>query len=249
MALVATLLALGTPAAAEQLVTSLSSQSVLITSTYTGAELVLFGVVEQDARSVARAEIYDIVVTVRGPVGTIVVREKRPLGPIWVNRAQKRFADVPAVLLVLASRPLTEITTPVLRQRFRLGIETQVQPASWSSSDPEAEDFRNALIRLRTDAGLFVQDEHAVKFLTPSMFRTSIQVPATAPVGTYDVEVALLAGGVELAREKTSFGVSKAGSERLLAQEAFDRPVLYGVVTAALALAFGWLASVIFRRD
>lgn len=243
------LAAWASPAAAETMITSLSSQSVLITSTYTGAQLVLFGVIEADAQSVARTESYDVVVTVRGPAAPVVVREKRPLGPIWVNRAQRKFFDVPAVLVVLANRPLTQITTPVLRQRFRLGVETQVEPGNWTTSDAEADAFRNALIRLRTDSGLFVQNETAVKFLTPAIFRATIAVPATAPVGAYDVQVALLNGGVELTRQQTSFRVSKAGAEQLLAQEAFDRPVLYGLVTASLALGFGWLASVIFRRD
>ena len=49
-----TLVATAAPAAAERLVSSLSSHRVLITPSFTGTELVLFGTVERDAASVPR---------------------------------------------------------------------------------------------------------------------------------------------------------------------------------------------------
>ena len=55
------------PAAAERLVASLTNHHVMITSNYTGVELVLFGSVERDATSLRRAGPYDIVATVTGP--------------------------------------------------------------------------------------------------------------------------------------------------------------------------------------
>jgi parallel beta-helix repeat protein len=74
------------PASAERLIISVSSSRVLITSSYTGAELVLFGVIERDGASVSRAGPYDIVVTVRGPATQITVREK-------ARREQKAVAQ------------------------------------------------------------------------------------------------------------------------------------------------------------
>ena len=49
------------PSGAERLVTSLSSHQVLVTSSFTGVELVLFGSVERDAATVPRRGGYDIV--------------------------------------------------------------------------------------------------------------------------------------------------------------------------------------------
>lgn len=241
---------LGWPALAqaEALVVSLSSNHVQITPTYTGAELVLFGVVETDRASVSRPEPYDVVVSALGPRGPVVVREKRQLGPIWVNRAQRRFSNIPAALLILANRPIADMTTPLLRQRFRLGIEPIVADP-FAQLDDQRAPFRASLIRLKTKAGLFLENDKGVSFLTPIIFRAPIPVPATAPLGIYEVEVALLAGGVELARTKTSFAVTKTGFEQAITQAAHTHPLFYGFATAGMALAFGWFASVIFRRD
>ena len=63
---IASVLGAGT-AAAERLVASLTNHHVMITSSYTGVELVLFGSVEPDAASLGRHGSYDIVATITGP--------------------------------------------------------------------------------------------------------------------------------------------------------------------------------------
>ena len=69
------------PAQAETLITSLSNHRVLINSNYTGTQIAVFGAIERDAQTVARATGYDVVVTVRGPRQFLTVREKERLGP------------------------------------------------------------------------------------------------------------------------------------------------------------------------
>jgi hypothetical protein len=64
---VAGLLANAVPATAERLVASLTNHHVMITSNYTGVELVLFGSVEGDGATAARHGAYDIVATITGP--------------------------------------------------------------------------------------------------------------------------------------------------------------------------------------
>ena len=88
---------LGAPAAADQLVSSLSSQRVLITPSFVGTELVLFGIVERDAASPQRRSGYDIVATVSGPRETLVVRRKDRMVGIWVNAESRTFVEVPSV--------------------------------------------------------------------------------------------------------------------------------------------------------
>jgi uncharacterized protein (TIGR02186 family) len=238
------------PAAAESLTASLSTARVAITSNYTGSSIVVFGVIERDAQTVARAGAYDIIVTVRGPRQSLVVRVKEPFGPIWINRAQQTFANVPTYIGVFASRALAEITSDALRRRYRLGVDAIVSAPEFAGvKGAQDNSFREALIRLRAREDLFVEDDKAVAFLTPNLFRAPISVPATAPPGAYEVDVALLSDSVLLARAQTGFQLVKIGFEERMGELARDRPVIYGGVTAAAALMFGWLASIVFRRD
>ena len=238
------------PAAAEALTASLSTDRVAITSNYTGASLAVFGLIERDAQTVARAGAYDVVVTVRGPRQSLVVREKEPFGPIWINRAQQKFVNVPVYLGVFASRPIEALTSEALRRRYRLGVDAAINAPDFPVGRGMLDDpFREALIRLRARERLYVERERAVAFLTPNLFRAAIPVPATAPPGRYDVEVALLSDSVLLARAQTGFELTKIGFEQRMGDLARNWPAAYGGVIAALALLFGWLASVVFRRD
>ena len=123
------------PAAAESLVTSLSSHRVLISSNYTGTSIAVFGAIERDAQTVARATGYDAVVTVRGPRQLIVVREKQPLGPVWLNREQQKFPMAPAYLSVLTSRPVEE-TSYEKRERLRDERAALVKALSRRTGEP-----------------------------------------------------------------------------------------------------------------
>src|SRR5205085_11764288 len=103
------LLAFAAPAQAERLVTTLSTSRVLISSNFTGAELVLFGSVERDAQTVARRGGYDIVVTVTGPRQSVVTWRKERVVGVWVNADSRTFVNAPTYLAVLANKQIASI--------------------------------------------------------------------------------------------------------------------------------------------
>src|SRR5262249_7210355 len=111
------------PGAAERLVTSLSDHRVMVTSSFIGEQLVLFGGIEQDAASRPRRSGYDVVITVTGPRQTAVTfRKQRALG-IWVNADSRVFENAPAYLAVLSNRPLEAITNAEMLRRMQLGLD------------------------------------------------------------------------------------------------------------------------------
>ena len=110
---------------------------MLINSNYTGTQIAVFGAIERDAQTVARATAYDVVVTVRGPRQFLTVREKERLGPIWINQDQQKFPTAPAYLNVLSSRPIEEITSEQLRRARRSGLSAIVNAPDFTL-DPAA---------------------------------------------------------------------------------------------------------------
>lgn len=240
------------PAAAERLVVSLSNHRVAVTSSFTGAELVLFGTIEPDRPRALLRPPYDLVVTVTGPKQTLRTRRKERVLGIWVNVDAREFQRVPAYLAVLSNRPMNMIATPEVLRRFQVGLDNylllQRVGADFADTVPD-DPFRSAFIRLQTQYGLYRQSESAVTFLTPTVFRATIPLPSNAPTGSYGVDVKLFAGGAMVARTTSALEVIKAGFEQYVADAARDWGLLYGLATALMALVIGWLASVVFRRD
>jgi uncharacterized protein (TIGR02186 family) len=237
-------------ARAETLIAAMSSHQILITSNYTGSQLTVFGLVERDGRTVARGDPYDIIVTVRGPRRMLLVRKKERLGPIWINRTQRRFPENPVFLHVASSRPIAEMMSPEAAQRDRIGLANAERPSgSWVDLDPGSLLFRESLTRIMQAKGLYGYEERGVTFLSNALFSAPVDIPATAPTGPYTVDIVLYSGGVPLARQQTNFEVIKTGIEQRLASGAYDWPFFYGLATVLLALLLGWGASVVFRRD
>jgi uncharacterized protein (TIGR02186 family) len=248
---VVALLADAAPAAAERLVASLTNHRVMITSNYTGVELVLFGSVERDASSPARGGPYDIVATVVGPREPLRTRRKQRVLGIWVNTASRTFVDPPSYLAVLASRPLDAITSADNQRRLQLGIADTPLPELINNDIGEvtSDPFRAALVRLMREHGLYTEEPNGVTFLTPTLFRAAIRLPAQVPTGSYTVGVKLFADGNLIAHTDSAFEIVKVGFEQFVVDAARDHGLLYGLATALMALLTGWIASVAFRRD
>lgn len=246
------LLSVSGPACAERLVASLSRHQVLITSSFTGTEIVLFGTVEQDARTVSRRSGYDIVVTVFGPRQKLVTRRKERVLGVWANVDSREFVDPPSYLTVLATKRPDLIATPDVLRRQQVGLNNVSLPQQMGSTTIELapdDPFRVAFLRIKKEHGLYREEPTGVTFLTPTLFRAEIPLPATAPIGSYEVDVKLFADGAVIARTNSAFEIIKVGFEQFVADAARDYGFLYGLATAMMALLTGWLASVVFRRD
>jgi len=240
------------PLSAERLVTSVSSHRVLISSNFTGTEVVVFGTIEDDEKAVKRDAPYDVVVTVRGPAETFIARRKERLLGIWVNAESRQFIGVPSYLAVMTTRPANELASPEVLRRNRIGIVNHTLPqrigADFGDVVPQ-DPFRVAFLRVKMDQGLFHEEPTGVTFITPRLFRATVPIPGIAPTGNYEVEALLLAGGEILARETTAIEVLKTGFEEFFAHAAREHGFLYGIATAILALGTGLIANFMFRRD
>jgi uncharacterized protein (TIGR02186 family) len=233
--------------AAEDIVSGVSTDLIQIRSDFTGTEVVVFGALEGTDPATAIQD-YDVVVVLRGPEVELTVRRKERVLGIWINRAQIDFGKMPGYYYLGSTSPIEDIAPPQLLSRFQLGAEILGETLDDSIGDEEEMIFRAAAIRNLAREQLFIETPEGIEFLSQTLFRSRIPVPATVPPGEYHAEVYLFRAGTLLTLQSSPVFVDKTGLERRIYEFAYSASLSYGLFTVLISCAFGLLGFALFRQ-
>ena len=177
-----------TVALAEDLQIGLSDDGVSIESNFAGTEVAVFGAIEDPDELALVRNAYDVVVIIQGPPQAVVVRQKQRRFGIWINGAAQTFNRVPSFYTISSTGPLSEITTAETLTMLQLGFDNiQMRPLTTDESQKDEviqqAVYKESLSRLRVANKLFVEDIGGVDFLSPTLFRARLKVPANIPIG------------------------------------------------------------------
>jgi uncharacterized protein (TIGR02186 family) len=230
-----------------RLVPAVDQEQIEIIYSFTGAELMVYGAILYPNGRVPDEPV-DIVVVLKGPEQSILVREKQQRMGIWMNFAQARFRSAPAFYALASARPIDEIVDERTAAIYELGIDSlQLSPAS-ANPPEEAQRFDEGLVDLRGRGGLYVEQLGAVEVTEGVLYNARIDIPARVPVGEYTAETFLIQDGRVLAGEVREIRINKSGFERFVATAAAEQGFLYGLAAVLVSLLLGWLAGILFRR-
>jgi uncharacterized protein (TIGR02186 family) len=246
--LVALLLALATPLAAqESVVTGVSTDTIALNATFDGSELLVFGAIRRDAPIAPDADPLDVIITIKGPSSPVTVRRKaRRLG-VWVNADAVEVRRAPSFYAIATSRPLDRILNQTERLRYQIGMDQAVRRVEGHPTISDTTSFTDAVVRLREKSGSYAQLDGAVTVAEETLFQTSIDMPANLVEGEYVAEFFLVRKMMVISSGATLIRVEKTGIERWLYNFSRNEPLLYGLLSVALALFAGWLAAAAFQ--
>lgn len=232
------------------LVPDVSQRDIEIAYSFTGAELLLFGAILYPGGRVPGDDEKpaDIVVVVKGPTQSVLVREKEKVAGIWVNAERMRYRSAPSFFAVASSRPIRTLVDERTRAIYELGVDSlQLSPASGAA--PQVQDrFDKGLVDLKTRTGLYYEAPKAVEITDGVLYRARLNIPARVPVGRFTAETFLIRDGRVIAAAVRPIDIRKSGFERFVATSAEEHSWIYGIVAVALSILFGWAAGVIWRR-
>ena len=227
-------------ARAQPLLADLSDHLIAITTAFTGADVVLFGAVDEPG---------DVVVVVRGPPQRTIVRLKSMVAGIWINTDSMEFDEVPSYYTVASNRPIGEIAGQGALGRHDIGLEhLRLAPVRDDIDPSTLTEYREALVRNKQRQGLYAIEPGRVAFLGQQLFRTNVYFPSNVPTGQYIIQVFLIRDGAVVSAQTTPLVVSKIGVGAAIFAFAQRQSAAYGAIAIVTAALAGWLGSVIFRR-
>lgn len=227
------------------LVPEVSQHEVDLQQGFTGTELLLFGAVLTPEGSRA-AQDYDIVVVLKGPTQSIVLREKQKVAGIWINAASTEFRSAPSYYAIASTRPIAQIVDDKTAAIYELGLKwLQLSPIG--AIDPEEQArFAAGLVGLNRRNGLYREEEGGVKVSEQVLYQARIGLPSRVPTGTYTAETFAISKGRVVASASSQVEVRKLGIERAIAHFSDDYGFAYGLLAVLVSVGMGWLAGRLF---
>lgn len=227
------------------LVPEVSQHEIQVRQGFTGAELLLFGAILTPEGTRAGRD-FDIVVVLKGPTQSIVVREKRKVAGMWINADSTGFRSAPGFYAVAASQPIGRIVDDKTAAIYELGLPwLQLSPIG--AIDPaEQTRFSSGLVDLMARKALYQQDEHGVKVSGQVLYQARISLPSSVQTGTYTAETFAISRGRVVASATSRIEVRKLGFELAIADFAQNWSFFYGLAAVAISVAMGWAAGRLF---
>ncbi len=245
--LLALILLWAAPAAAqESVVTGISADKIALTANFDGSELFVFGAIRRDAPIPVTAAPLDIVISIKGPERTVLVRRKERRFGIWVNAEAVRVRQAPSFYAIASTRPLDDILSETERLRWQVGMDQAVRMLDGSIAILDPESFGQALVRLKMKAGTYAVLDDGVKLTEDTLFQARFQMPANLVEGDYAAQFFLVRDREVISQGETQILVEKTGVERWLYNLSRQQPLIYGLMSVALALFAGWAAAAAF---
>jgi uncharacterized protein (TIGR02186 family) len=239
------LLVAGHALAQESVVAGLSQDRIDITANFDGSDLIIYGAVKREVPVPQGA--LDVIITVEGPSEPERVRRKSRVFGIWINTDVVVIDQAPSFYAVATTGPFSEVVSDTDDLRNSISIPRAIRSVGAPQTVDKAQDFTDALIRLRGAKGFYRMSEGGVRLTDQTLFRTDVDLPANLVEGNYKTRIFLLRDKkVVNLYEKTIF-VRKVGLERWLFRLAHQQPALYGLLALAIAAFAGWAASAGFK--
>lgn len=235
---------------AETIQIGLSAETISITPYFSGADLTIFGSVDNIDLESARQNRHDVIVVLEGPSRPVLVQRKDRIMGIWVNSDSLAFDDVPVSYSFATTRPPQDITDAASFKQLSLGPQNIfLTPRNTGESKSDIAEFTAALRERKAAAELFTERVGGVQFLSQSLFRATVFLPANAPIGTHKARAFLFLNGKFTDETTASLTIAKSGFEQGIYRFAQEYSLIYGIGAVALALLTGWLGRKLLHRD
>lgn len=227
------------------LVPEISQHEIRVRQGFTGADLLLFGAILTPEGTRAAAD-YDVVVVLKGPVQSIVLREKQKVAGVWVNAESAQFRSAPSFFAVASSRPIAQIVDDKTAAIYEFGLKwVQLSPIGVIEPKEQAR-FAAGLADLMRRQELYQENDRAVTISGGVLYQARISLPSSVQTGTYTAETFAIQRGQVIASASSQVEVTKQGFERFVTEAAERDALLYGLFAVFVSVGMGWIAGRLF---
>lgn len=218
----------------------LNKKSIEINTFYDGTTVQATGTVPAGSEAVIRLSGHpqDLHLKKKGKAG----------GLLWMNIADLTFAHAPKIYMLYTSEAgrglladnKLDFSLPSLEQRI------EISPAN------ENKDFYfHEFLKLKKHEAVYAEFPEKITYTNEiggdRHFRATLQIPPRMSEDTYAIDLFAVKNGRIIGRESETLQVKMISFPKMLSRLAFNRGLLYGVLSVLVAVAAGLFMGTLFR--
>ncbi|MCB1538179.1 MAG: TIGR02186 family protein [Alphaproteobacteria bacterium] len=239
--IILTILLLGAfSGSAHGMAVDISDDIIHVTTGFNGAGITVFGTQDEPGA---------VVLVIEGPPHPMTVRRKSRVMGLWTNTSWRDYSDVPSFYEVAASSPLSMVAAPDVLREHHIGLDSLHVAPEDGENTVQDDAFTRELFTRMEQRRLFVPTVTPLAYPGPKLFKAHFAMPPIVTPGEYKVSAYLFADGKVIEQDSTSFNVVPEGLSADIRRFALEDGVLYGLCAIAMAMAAGWLATVLLKRE
>ena len=227
--------------AKDNLVTDLSESTVEISSTFSGADILLFGAYDGKKND-------DIIVVVSGQKGNIKVDKKEKKFGIWMITESIKFSNVPKYYYIASNRKIEEITNKSEIKKRKLDLNNFELKNNKIDHKNLDKKWYKALKRNMKKKQFWKIEESSIQLNKNTLFRKTLSIPSNVSTGKYNVKILHYRKGNLISQEESKIKINKTGISANIYNIAQNFSAIYGIIAVIIALFVGWFTNFIFRR-
>jgi hypothetical protein len=208
---------------------------------FSGSEIKLSGSISSDR---------DLIIEIIGPRKESKFNLKGRVGPFWMNSAKVELDHAPFLYKVLlpGGSNWTERA-----QSLGLGIQNLAAEITISPASLDPNLIFQRFVRLKISEQLYTEAEDAVDYLPAGVdrkyFEAKFLLPSATVAGRYEIVANQILHDKIEQKAVYNFQVEEVGVIKGIHEIAYQRELLYGILSVVVALFVGAVMGLLFKHS
>jgi uncharacterized protein (TIGR02186 family) len=196
-----------------------------------------------------------VVIVVRGSGASEVFNKVGRVGPIWVNTGKVTISEVPSVLLIFSSEPVSACLNRAALDSYQLDSDALRRQMRIETKVPD-QDIARDFLMLKAKRGIYRLAGGGIQTRAPIQdglpYSLEFYLPKSVAPGIYRVSALECRNGEVAENSEVNLRVVEVGFPALVVRLAMQRPATYGLISVVIAMLAGFgidfLAARLFKR-
>ena len=228
------------------LVTDLSKKVISINVNFSGSKFHIFGAIKKNNLQISSIDQppFDIIIEVIGPPITMNLFQKEKKFGFWINRKIDNLKNIPSFYSISGTKPLDILLPNNIETANDIGLVKQIN----TKNQKIENELIDQILFIGKEKKQYNENNTPITLLENTLFSNEIDFPTNLHEGNYKVKIHLIRFQKVLATKQDIIYVKKIGLQNWINYLAFEKPQLYGIMSILIAITFGFVASLVFRK-